>query len=166
MFKNNFFPVISNILLLPLKYFIVDSNSRHFSKYIFVSNEFWFRFFYLYLLNLPNSLNHLVDGLIFVTKPTQITIQYNLNSMVSDSRISLVTNINDNSPHILSISTIIYSAVWLERELQEFSWVSFLHLTDTRRLLLDYLEPKGCWQTHLGNDKTFSNNIYDITLNY
>jgi NADH:ubiquinone oxidoreductase subunit C len=164
--KNNSFSTISNTFLLPLKYFIVDSSSRHFSKYIFISNEFWFRFFYTFLLNLPNFLNHLVDGLIFVTKPTQLTIQYNLNSMVNDSRISILTNIDKNSPNILSISSIIYSAVWLERELQEFSGVSFLYLSDTRRLLLDYLELKGSWQTHLGNDKIFNNNIYDINLNY
>lgn len=166
MLRNNPTLIASNILLLPIKYFIIDSNSRHFSKYTFVSNEFWFRFFYMFLLNLPNSLTHLVDGLVFLTKPTQSVIQYNLNSMVNDSRVSVVTSVDNTSKYILSISTIIYSAVWLERELQEFSGVSFLYLTDTRRLLLDYLEPKGSWQTHLGNDKAFSNSLYDITLNY
>ena len=172
MFKKTNFVIInpfqttSNILLLPLKYFIVDSNSRHFSKSIFISNEVWFRFFYMFLLNLPNLLNHLVDGLIFINKQTHLVIQYNLNSMLNDSRVSIITNIKSNSPHILSISKIFYSVVWLERELQEFSGVSFLYLTDTRRLLLDYLESKCFRQTHVGNDKNFNNNIYDITLNY
>jgi NADH:ubiquinone oxidoreductase subunit C len=166
LIKVNSFQTTPNILLLPLKHFIVDSNSRHFSKSILIDSKLWFRFFYMCLLNLPNCLNHLVDGLIFLTKPTQLVIQYNLNSMLSDSRVSVVTSIDSNTPSILSISTILYSATWLERELQEFSGITFLYLIDTRRLLLDYLEPKSFWQTHLGNDKNFNNNLYDINVTY
>ena len=114
------------------------------------------------LLDLPNSITYVVDGLTFVSQPTKLVIQFNLNKMVDDSRLSILTCVVNLSPQINSISTVFPSTVWLERELQEFSGISFLGLSDTRRLLLDYLEHKGFCQTHLGNDKNFNNNFYDI----
>jgi Ni,Fe-hydrogenase III component G len=82
--------------------------------------------------------------------------------MVDDTRLSIFTCLSSLSPQVNSVSTVFSSTVWLERELQEFSGISFLGLSDTRRLLLDYLEHKGFCQTHLGNDKNFNNNFYDV----
>jgi NADH:ubiquinone oxidoreductase subunit C len=114
------------------------------------------------LLDLPNTITYVVDGLIFVSHLTKLVTQFNLNRMVDDSRLSIFTCLSSLLPQVNSVSTVFPSTVWLERELQEFSGISFLGLSDTRRLLLDYLEHKGFCQTHLGNDKNFNNNFYDV----
>jgi NADH:ubiquinone oxidoreductase subunit C len=67
------------------------------------------------------------------------------------------------TPHTLnSISMIFKSAAWLERELSEFSGVVFCGLLDTRRLLLDYTEPKRLTLSHVSNDKNFDSMFYEV----
>ena len=44
---------------------------------------------------------------------------------------------------MVSNSIIFSNAVWLERENSEMFHISYKHLTDTRKLLLDYTTPRG-----------------------
>jgi Ni,Fe-hydrogenase III component G len=62
--------------------------------------------------------------------------------MLLEDRELLITSSQVSSLYNDSVSKIIPSSVWLERELSDFSGLSFFGLIDTRRLLLDYLETK------------------------
>lgn len=41
---------------------------------------------------------------------------------------------------VSTLSTLISSVVWLEREVSEFSYILFIGLLDSRRLLKDYAQ--------------------------
>lgn len=86
--------------------------------------------------------------------------------MITSEHCSYSASLTDNHFSVITISTLIKSILWLERELSEFSGLRFLGLADTRRLLSDYFEVRGVSQTHVGNDRFFNNNLYDVFLNF
>ena len=158
---NNDFLVSSSY-----SYFLYSNTQKGFTNSICISQSRWANHFFNYILRLPVNLVHLVDGAIWFSNPLQATIQFNTNNMLLEDRETLITSSQVSALYNDSISKIIPSSVWLERELSDFSGLSFFGLIDTRRLLLDYLETKQVWQTHLGNDKSFNNSIYDISVNF
>ena len=93
-------------------------------------------------------------------------MQFNLTTMLEDERLSLYTTVSQTDFALTTTTTIYPSSVWLERELGDFTGLNFLGLVDTRRLLLDYFEPKMSWQTHISNDKNYNESLYDISLSY
>lgn len=149
---------------LNYNYFFIDSNSRYFSLNCYVDRGFWFKSTLSFFLNLPVTLFYIIDGIQFKGNYCTITVQFNYNTMVTSDHYIFSVSLPNTSLELLSLSTIFNSTTWLERELSEFSKLLFKGLSDTRRLLSDYFQPKMVIQTHTGNDKFFDNNIYDICL--
>jgi NADH:ubiquinone oxidoreductase subunit C len=132
----------------------------------FVEKSFWAKILLLSRLTLPNSLTYVVDGIQFNNGPNEWLVQYNLSTLLTDSRIHVYTEITKFTYSLTSISKIFKSATWLERELGDFTNIYFEGLTDTRRLLLDYFQEKQGWRSHISNERSFNNNFYEVTLNY
>lgn len=65
------------------------------------------------------------------------------------------------SNNISSVSTLCPNAIWLERELMEFSNLSINNLKDTRRLLTDYSFVKSEFFSD-ENTSPFNNLYFDI----
>lgn len=147
-------------------YFLFSGTQKKFTISICLDQRRWVSYFFGYVLRLPANLIHLVDGAVWFSSTVKATIQFNTNNVLLENRESLVTFAETSTLWNDSVSKVLPSSVWLERELSDFSGLSFFGLTDTRRLLLDYLEPKQVWQTHLGNDKNYNNSIYDISVNF
>lgn len=140
-------------------------SDRGFTKNVFIPRSLWIYFFANQLIDAPNSLFYIMDGLFFQNKNcSDVTLQYNCNNLLTSSRITVSTRVLSSNFSLESISPLFSSTVWLERELSDFSNILYFGLTDTRRLLLDYFEPKGFWQTHISNDKNFNNLIYDTNM--
>lgn len=142
------------------------TNAKYFTNHFYVNRSLWARFFLLHKIDLPYRLSYVVDGAQFCTPNNTWVLQYNLNNMLTDDRITAHTTIQNTALRVASVSPIYKSCVWLERELSDFTNINFLGLTDTRRLLLDYFESKQVWQTHISNDKNFNNSLYDVLLAY
>ncbi len=159
-----------SLLSLPMflvgnQYFFLLDNSSHFSlKTVTVEPKSWSRFFTLFLLTLPNNLFYLVDGAQYRISNKSLVVQYNINSMFSEEHTNFVVSIPQNVASLSTVSCLFLSATWLERELSDFTDLNFSGLFDTRRLLLDYFEEKQVWQTHITNDKNFSNTFYDVGI--
>ncbi len=145
---------------------LVSTDAKYFTKNLYLSKSFWVKFFLLNKLAIPNNLSIVVDGVQYSANNPSWVIQFNLASMLFDNRLSVHTVISLKDFSLNSVSSVYHSCIWLERELSDFTNISFVGLTDTRRLLLDYFEKKASWQTHISNDKNFNNVIYDISLSY
>lgn len=145
-------------------FFLENSYSKYFLQTLCVGRTSWARLFCLLRLAIPYNVPYIVDGAQYQPKSNLLSVQYNANHMLTDTRLNIFTNINTASYHLVSISTLISSVVWLERELSDFTNLNFIGLSDTRRLLLDYFEEKQVWQTHISNDKNYNNSYYDISL--
>lgn len=143
-----------------------EKDSRYFSKLLFLKKSFWLRFYLLSALQLPCSLFFVLDGVQYNTSSNNWVVQYNCSSMSTDERVSTFTFVPYQQFFVSSVSSLFSSTTWLERELSDFSGLNFLGLSDTRRLLLDYFDVRCSWQTHIGNDKNYNNNLYDIFLNF
>lgn len=144
----------------------IDFSSKYYSKAIYVDRFFWVKPFLYSLLDLPNNNFYIIDGAQFRHKQFHLVIQFNCNTMTNSNHLNFFSMLPLNSLVVISISSLFNSSTWLERELSEFTGIIFLGLLDTRRLLLDYFESKHVWQTHIGNDKSYNSNLYDITLNF
>jgi hypothetical protein len=118
----------------------------------------------MFKLVVPTNLPYVVDGVQYKAGLTNWLVQFNTNTMMSDNRAAVYTLLPASSLALVSTSKTFASSVWLEREISDFTGINFLGLVDTRRLLLDYFEPKQVWQTHISNDKNFSNTLYDVFL--
>jgi NADH:ubiquinone oxidoreductase subunit C len=117
-------------------------------------------------LQIPNCGYYVVDGVHFLATTNQWVVQYNFSSMLTDNRIVLYTQVNDFQFSLPSIAHVYKSTIWLERELSDFSNLTFNGLFDTRRLLLDYFQPKQTWNTHISNERAFNNTVYEVSLNF
>jgi len=140
-------------------------SDRGFTKSVAIPKAFWIYFFTNQSIDAPNSLFYVMDGLLFQTRGgSELTFQYNCNSLTTSSRINVSTHVSISNYSLASISSVVNSTTWLERELSDFSNILYIGLTDTRRLLLDYFEPKGLSQTHISNDKNYNNLVYDTNI--
>ena len=145
---------------------LVSTDAKYFTKNLYLSKSVWVKFFLLNKVAIPNNLSIVVDGAQYSVNNLNWVIQFNLASMLLDNRLSVHTVVSLKDFSLNSLSSVYHSCIWLERELSDFTNISFVGLTDTRRLLLDYFEKKASWQTHISNDKNFNNVIYDISLSY
>lgn len=145
---------------------LFSNNPKHSINTVFVERIFWAKFLLLTKLTLPNKLTHVADGLQFPTTANSWVVQLNTNSMLSDTRVHVVTSLPSDDYTLITSTTLFRSSIWLERELSDFTNIHFTGLLDTRRLLLDYFEEKQVCQSHVSNDKNFNNNLYDISLNF
>lgn len=142
-----------------------SATSRGFTFNVFSPKMFWVCFFSNSLVNSTRGLFYIMDGFFFPGKNcSSINFQYNCNDLITSSRINVATTVSLSNFSLSSVSCIYSSTIWLERELSDFSNILFFGLSDTRRLLLDYFEVKGFWQTHISNDKNFNNLVYDINI--
>lgn len=145
---------------------VVSSDKKYFNSTIFVSKDYWAKFFCMTRLSVPSKLPIVVDGAQYSLTSGSWVLQYNLTHMLSDNRYSVYTNVLRDDFSLLTITSVFKSSVWLERELSDFTNLNFIGLLDTRRLLLDYFEQKTSWQTHINNDKNFNESLYDVMLSY
>ena len=159
--------VFSPQFLLSDSFFFLSTNSTRYSyKTIFVSRLFWVKFFFLSKLQIPCLLTYIVDGIQYKPSSVKHIVSINLNNMLSDDRLTVVTSLPVVDTSLTTLSNLFLSTTWLERELSDFSGITFSGLVDTRRLLLDYFEDKQIWQTHVSNDKNFNNTFYDSFLSF
>lgn len=145
---------------------LFNLQTKYYCKTFFIDRGLWGKNFSMVYLYLPNLLTYLVDGAQLQTAPTTWTLQYTTSTMLSDERSLFTTHLLVSKFFINSVCKSFPSAVWLERELSDFTGINFLGLVDTRRLLLDYFESKQGWQTHIANDKNYNNLVYDLCLSY
>jgi len=145
---------------------VVSSDKKYFNSTIFVTKDYWGKFFYMAKLSTPSKLPVIVDGIQYSSSTNNWIFQYNLTHLLSDNRCSVFTYVERDDFSLLTTTLVYKSSIWLERELSDFTGVNFIGLVDTRRLLLDYFEQKTNWQTHINNDKNFNESLYDIMLSY
>lgn len=119
-----------------------STDSKYFNSTVFVDRQLWARFFSMNLISVPSRLPVIVDGIQFCSNETSWVVQFNLTHLLSDNRCSVYTTVPLTDSCLITVSSIYRSVVWLERELSDFTGINFLGLMDTRRLLLDYFEPK------------------------
>ena len=171
-FNNSFkyakfaFSLSSTMFLLNSTHYCVDVFSKYYFKAIYIDRFFWIKPFLYSLLDLSNNSFYVIDGAQFRYRDSHFVIQFNCNTMASSNHLNFFSMLPLVSLVITSISSLFKSSGWLERELSEFTGIVFLGLFDTRRLLLDYFESKYPWQGHIGNDRSYNSNLYDITLNF
>lgn len=138
------------------------NKSEPYTKVTFITPADLLPCAYHKLLDLPNNLPYLLDGVQFKVSPNDYLFQYNLNSMSTDSLDIICVKTSLLNFELNSISHIFESASWLERELSEFTGVLFYNSRDSRRLLLDYTEAKNFNETHRFEWRDFSNIYYEI----
>lgn len=138
-------------------------NQQKFTTNYYLSSRDWHIFWMRSSLEIPIKYFHIVDGLQYRVVNDYPVIVYYANNMLTDSRVSVSTELTTVNK-LVSLSWLFSSTVWLERELSDFSNITFIQLRDTRRLLLDYLEPKQVWATHIQMDKNYNNTFYDVFL--
>lgn len=158
--------IFTQFLITQSSYCLINGQTKYFCKTFFIDKNFWFKNFALTKLHSSAPLTYLVDGCQSRATSDFWSLSYNTNNMLSDERNLFLSNVAISSFYTPSISNLFPSAIWLERELSDFTGLNFLGLVDTRRLLLDYFEEKKVWSTHISNDKNFNNILYDITLAY
>jgi len=153
------------IFLIQESYFFLEnSHSKYVLQTVCTGSSSWPRLFCLLSLALPYNIPYVVDGAQYQPKSSLLSVQYNTNFMLTDTRLNVFTNISTVNYQLVSVSALFSSVVWLERELSDFTNLNYIGLSDTRRLLLDYFEEKQVWQTHISNDKNYNNSYYDISL--
>lgn len=143
--------------------FVYDGSVYN-STTILVDKNLWVKFFFLSRIDLPCQNFYVVDGIQHASTSTHHTLQFNTSRMLTDLRVHVYTSVSRSSFSLPTVSTMFTSTLWLERELSDFSNLNFIGLVDTRRLLLDYFEPKQVWSTHISNDKNYNNIIYEVSL--
>lgn len=112
----------------------------------------------------PNSLYYILDGFQFLSKPNHIVYTQVINSLLQDTLFTFNVDINSSSLSIQSVSGFFESASWLEREISEFSGAVFVGNSDSRRLLLDYVDDKGVKSTHSSTWVDFSGTYGELLL--
>lgn len=145
---------------------IVSKDTKYFNNTLYVDKNYWAKFFTLAKLNVPTQLTAIVDGVQYGSTLSDHIIQFNTTQFLNDTRLSVYTCVPHHDFSLPTTTCVYKSSVWLERELSDFTGLNFWGLIDTRRLLLDYFEPKMTWQTHINNDKNFNETLYDIMLSY
>lgn len=145
---------------------LVSADSKYFNSVLYVDKNYWAKFFTLAKITLPARLAVIVDGLQYGVTQSDHVVQFNTTQLLNDSRLSVYTNVPRAHYFLATTSYTYKSSIWLERELSDFTGINFTGLLDTRRLLLDYFEPKMIWQTHINNDKNFNETLYDVMLSY
>ena len=145
---------------------LVSNDSKYFNNILYLDKNYWAKFFTLTKLTFPTHLTAIVDGIQYSSTQSEHTVQFNTTQFLNDTRLSVYTNVPRVDYCLPTTSCVYKSSVWLERELSDFTGINFTGLVDTRRLLLDYFEPKMGWQTHISNDKNFNETLYDIMLSY
>lgn len=158
---NSYFP---QFLLKQAVVCLTSTTHKYSFQQLCLDKTFWAKFFLLFKLGVPAVAPYVVDGAQYRSSGLDWLVQFNTNSMMTDNRAAVYTCLSMNTLELVSTSRIFLSSVWLERELSDFTGISFFGLIDTRRLLLDYFEPKQTWQTHVSNDKNYDNTLYDIFL--
>jgi hypothetical protein len=113
---------------------------------------------YTFSLGLKTELTALyfpADFCFFAEEPNgfyKFSGQFN-NYLSSDSVAFFVITAK---PQLVSISSLFAGCSWVEREIKEFSLITFLGLRDTRRLLTDY--------TFLKEEEDYRTLSYDLTI--
>jgi Ni,Fe-hydrogenase III component G len=116
-------------------------------------------------LQIPANLYYLVDA-AQCQSYEKTSLYFSFSTLLTDNRELLVISAKTNTFQVPSLATIFKAAVWLERELSDFSGLSFKGLTDTRGLLLDYLDIKSQRTTHNMTTPTYSPVVYEVICNY
>lgn len=129
-----------------------------------IHNTDWYRSAILRKFQLPNNLLYIVDGSQFTNNIDDVIVMYNYNSMLSDENFVFYTEISNDFFALKSLNSLFKSTVWLERELSDFTNLSFLQTKDSRRLLIDYTEVRSDFSTHTENFKAYTNIYYDILI--
>lgn len=97
--------------------------------------------YYLYCLILKNLiLNNFFfydNSVVFFNKNKLIST--NFSCLISNERMILYIWPFKKTNKYFSISTLYSSSQWAEREINEFNNIFYVNLTDSRRLLTDYL---------------------------
>lgn len=145
---------------------LFSNTPRYAVQVYFVDKRFFFKTALLLSIQLPAALVYLVDGVQYFFENDKYALQYNFNNMLNDSRTHLYLTTSTLNLTVPSISNLFISAVWLERELADFSGIFFDGLVDTRRLLLDYFQPKQHWETHVSNERAFNNSVYEVSITF
>ena len=140
-------------------------NTRYNYYSLFTEKAYWSKLFLVKKFAKTHTLTYIVDGIQYKSN-NNLNIQFNCSSMLMDSRLHVYTTISSLDFKLASISSIFPSTLWLERELSEFTNMVFYGSSDTRRLLLDYLQGKQEISTHSNNEKSYSNLYYDVVFNY
>ncbi len=96
---------------------------------------------FLYFLKNHSQCQYklLVDccGVDYPEKKKRFEVVYNLLSVAQNSRITVVTTIDEITP-LDSVTSIFSNADWLEREIWDMFGVFFMNHHDLRRILTDY----------------------------
>lgn len=116
-------------------------------------------------LQIPTTFYYLVDAAQFCSE-ISATIYYNFTTLLTDKRELIIVGASAQFLDIPSLSSILPGATWLERELSDFSGITFSGLTDTRALLLDYLEVKRPQLTHTQKATSYQNFVYEVKISY
>ena len=116
-------------------------------------------------LQIPANLYYLVDAAQCCTCH-ETSFYYSFTTFLTDKRELLVVSASTNVFQVPSLAATFKSAVWLERELSDFTGLSFKGLTDTRSLLLDYLDVKSQQVTHKLGATNYSPINYEVVTNY
>ena len=116
-------------------------------------------------LQIPTNLYYLIDAAQYHNSH-ETSLYFSFSTLLTDNHELLVISANTNSLQVPSLAKIFNSAVWLERELSDFTGLSFEGLTDTRGLLLDYLGVKTQPTPHTPTTNTYSAINYEVVYNY
>jgi NADH:ubiquinone oxidoreductase subunit C len=144
---------------------VYSFNAKYFLQINYTESTSWFKSFLSQKCDLTSKLFYIVDGSQFLFNNI-FTVQFNCNSMATDFRVHLYTSVCRSSLRLDTVSVIYESTTWLEREISDFTNIFFENSMDTRRLLLDYFQPKEEINTHINNEKSYSNLYYEVILNY
>jgi len=87
-----------------------------------------------------------------------LNLVYVFNNLLFDYRFILITK---SQQSLISLSLFRQSAVWLERECQDFFNLYFLYLEDSRKLLLDYTNNFKLVD-NTSNLPTYNSNYYEL----
>ncbi len=163
---NNSLPNPELFLMSGIINIFYKEQSHYLGQIYYIEKNFWAKSSLYLSLVLPNKLPYVVDGLQYCDLSNNLKLQYNFNFMLTDTRLHIYTKILENNFTCNSISCIFLSCVWLERELSDFTGLLFEGLLDNRRLLLDYFQDKQYWKTHIANERSYSNLVYEVSLNF
>ena len=113
----------------------------------------------LFLKNLLNNLYSIMD-FTFLLGDTNTTIN-SYACFLTNERVLIYTFL-PKFKKLRSISKFYKSAQWVEREIQEFNSISICGVTDSRRLLTDYVYHKqlNTSKYKLDSYNLISQNIY------
>ena len=89
--------------------------------------------------NSQTNFNILIDIVVYdmLNQKERFLVVYSLLSQLFNKRIFICTKINQTLS-IISVSSIFFTANWIEREIWDFFGIFFLLHNDLRRILTDY----------------------------